>query len=266
MGAKTLGFLAAVLTLVVGGAVMHAQTAPAVEKALYTAADAIGMLREVDEDDGIARVDFWATGTMAVGGQTFRLAKYRVSINYDDPGIRVDFTRAGADGKDLPREIQVAAKGLAWNEQTPGVGATAAPGAADERLLFLWTTPPGLIKAAHAAGAKAAASVEGGATVLTFPVGSAMIKATLNAKGLFEKVEARLGTVVTETTFAEFGDLNDADYKADVFWPKRIVQKRGGVTTLDLTLTRTNTYNPYVIVPVPENVSSAGAAGRPVTQ
>jgi hypothetical protein len=203
---------------------------------------------------------------MTVGTQTFTLSKYRVSINYDDPGIRVDVTRRGADGKDLPREVHVSAKGFAWNETSPGIGATPVAGAAEERALLLWMTPPGIIKAAHAAGAKTAVSVEAGKTVLTFPVGSATLKATIGANNLFEKVEARMGATAIETTFAEFGELNDADYKADVFWPRRIVQKRGGATVLDLTLTRTNTYNPYVIMPVPQNVRNAGAAGRPANQ
>lgn len=267
MSARRRAGLAAVVLLVAGTATaLRGQGAPALEKVLYDAADAIGMLREVDEEDGIARVDFWATGTMAVGGQTYRLAKYRVSINYDDPGIRVDFTRVGPDGKELPREIQVAAKGFAWNEKTPGVGAVPVPGAADERLLWLWTPPPGLIKAAHAAGAKASVAVDGGKPVLSFPIGSAVVRATLGAGNFFERVEMRTGGTVTVTTFAEFGELNDADYKADVFWPRRIVQTRGGATVLDLTLTRTNTYNPYVIVPVPANVRNAGATGRPANQ
>jgi hypothetical protein len=45
-----------------------------------------------------------------------------------------------------------------------------------------------------------------------------------------------------------------------VFLPRHIVQKKGGVMEFDLTLEHTNTYNPYVIMPVPENVSKA--AGR----
>ena len=73
VGVSTLGTLSAALALVAGVAAVHAQNAPTVEKALYSAADAIGMLREVDEKDGIARVDFWATGTMTVGGRPFRI-------------------------------------------------------------------------------------------------------------------------------------------------------------------------------------------------
>jgi hypothetical protein len=42
-----------------------------------------------------------------------------------------------------------------------------------------------------------------------------------------------------------------------VQFPQRIVQKRDGVTILDLTVTRTNTYNPYVVVPVPTEINAA---------
>jgi hypothetical protein len=252
--------VAAVAAFIKGAVLVVAAQAPALDKVLYNAADAIGMLREVDEEDGIARVELWATGTVNVDGQTFKLAKYRVSINYDEPGIRVDSTRVGRDGKELPREIHVAARTFAWTEKTPGAGATPANEMAEESILQIWTTPFGVIKAAHAAGARTAVSVEGGATVLTIPVGRATMKARVNAKNLIDRVETRLDDVVTETTYSDYGELNDADYKADVFWPKRIVRKRNGVTVVDLTLTRTNTYNPYVIMPVPENVRKAAPA------
>ena len=239
------------------GLILEAQAPPALDKVLYNAADAIGMLREVEEEDGIARVELWGTGTTNVDGQDFTLTKFRASINYDEPGIRIDFTRAGPDGKELPREIHVAARTFAWTEKTPGTGATPANEMAEECLLQVWTTPFGVIKAAHAAGAKTTIGVEGGATALTIPVGRATLKAWLNGKNLIDRVETRLGNVVTETIYSDYGELNDADYKADVLWPKRITQKRDGVTVLDLTLTRTNTYNPYVIMPVPENVRKA---------
>jgi hypothetical protein len=251
--------LAAIFT-VAGSILLQAQAPPALDKLLYNAADAIGMLRDVDEEDGIARVELWATGTMNVDGQTFKLAKFRASINYDEPGIRIDLTRAGADGRELPREIHVAARTFAWTEKTPGTGATPANEMAEECILQIWSTPFGVIKAARTAGAKATVAAEGGATVLTVPVGRATLKATLNARNLIERVETRLGTVVTETTYADYRDLNDADYKADVFWPRRITQKRDGVTVLDLTLTRTNTYNPYVVMPVPDSVRKAAPA------
>jgi hypothetical protein len=61
------------------------------------------------------------------------------------------------------------------------------------------------------------------------------------------------GAVVTDTTYAEYGDWNWDDYKADIMLPRRMTRKHGD-TTLELVTVNTNTYNPYVIMPVPENV------------
>ena len=71
-------------------------------------------------------------------------------------------------------------------------------------------------------------------------------------------VETRVGAVTTVTTYSEFGDWNGSDYLSDVMFPKRIVQKRGADTVMDLTVTKTNTYNPYVIMPVPASIKAAG--------
>jgi hypothetical protein len=60
------------------------------------------------------------------------------------------------------------------------------------------------------------------------------------------------------TTYEDYGDWNGADYLSDVMFPRRIIQKRGTTTIADLTVTKTNTYNPYVIMPVPDSVK-----GRP---
>ena len=42
---------------------------------------------------------------------------------------------------------------------------------------------------------------------------------------------------------------------------QHIVETQNGTTVLDLTVTNTNTYNPYVIMPIPANVKNAGPAG-----
>jgi hypothetical protein len=70
------------------------------------------------------------------------------------------------------------------------------------------------------------------------------------------------GGVTTDTTYAEYGDWNPQDYQSDVMLPRRIVQKRAGGTVLDLTVTETNTYNPYVVMPVPETVMKQTAGSR----
>ncbi len=135
-----------------------------------------------------------------------------------------------------------------------------AAGAAGERALLIWTLPAGAIKVANEAGAAAKVGVENGKTVLNFPIASlkADMKLTLNKDNHIEQIESRMGAVTTVTTYDEYGDWNGADYLSDVLFPRHIVQKRGAATITDLTVTRTNTYNPYVVMPVPEAVKTTG--------
>jgi hypothetical protein len=237
---------------------------------IYQLADGLGMLRTLQEEDMIATVRYWATGTVLVDGKPCKLKSYDASINFHVPGMRVDYTCDGGQ-----RRIEVVAGQAAWNETTPGVGATAAAGAAAERLLRIYTTPLGATKAAIAAGEMAVASAEGGAPVVTFPMPAlnATMKATLNAApyqvregdedwkkmqlppgSVIERLETTIGGQVTETTYMDYGDWNGADYLSDVLFPRRIVQRRDGATLMDLTITKTNTYNPYVVMPVPPGI------------
>ena len=55
--------------------------------------------------------------------------------------------------------------------------------------------------------------------------------------------------------YSDYQDWNPDDYKSDVLLPGRIIQSVDGIVTLDLTLHESNTYNPYVIMPVPENIA-----------
>jgi hypothetical protein len=260
------------------------QVAPAPSNAqalVRKVADSLGMLRTTDEEDMIATVRYWATGTATVDGRACKLARYAASVNYHVPGARVDFVCAQANGQPGPRRIEVVAGNVAWNEDAPGGKATPVPGAAVDRLLNVWALPQGAVKAAILAGTNARMMTEAGATVLIFPAPSAgaTMKLTLNARPIaiatgsqdltkaalpagtvIERVETRRGSVVTETTYTEYGDWNGSDYFSDVPFPKHIVQTQGGVTVLDLTIDKTNTYNPYVVIPVPQNVRAAGDA------
>ncbi|MBI3047380.1 MAG: hypothetical protein HYY76_03625 [Acidobacteria bacterium] len=258
------------------------------ETALYKAADALGMLRGPQERDAIVTFEYWATGTLTRGGRTCQLTNYRASLRYSAPdrrerfpvpGMRVDYTCAGEGGGKPERRIEVVAGGFAWDETEPGRSATPMPAAAGERLLQIWTLPQGVIKAARLAGAKATFAVEGGKPVITFPLPPPLetgaVKATLDPEHFLfhtmptgvrryfshriERVETRRANVVTVTTYADHRDWNADDYKSDALLPGRIVQERNGVRVMDLTLTRSQTYNPYVVMPVPENVRKAAA-------
>ena len=195
------------------------------------------------------------------------------------PAMRTDFSCAATGGKPGPRQVQVVAGKYAWNETAPGMNPTVAEGAATDRLLQLWTlVPESIIKAAVMAGTNTKVdSADGGLVVLTFPLPAplenAAVKATLNPKvfrvdtnpagqksqysHLLERSEVRLDNTLIETTYAEYGDWNDADLKSMILLPRRIVQKKNGATSADLTITKSYTYNPYVIMPVPENVAGA---------
>ena len=59
----------------------------------------------------------------------------------------------------------------------------------------------------------------------------------------------------SKADYSDYQDWNPDDYKSDVLLPGRIVQRVDGMTTLDLTLRESNTYNPYVIMLVPDNIA-----------
>lgn len=245
---------------------------PADVKALvFELANSMGMLRGLQQEDSILTLEHWAKGTMTVGQQRFDVPEYRLSINYAVPGMRVDLTRMGPNGQ-KQRQIEVVAGTAAWNETERGRNATAARDRAKERLVHLWTTPMGIVKAARMAGARATVRTVGGADVLSFPLPPPAADVTVNAtvrkdasllvpdeaalKALVGTYVARVetaGAVITDTTYAEYGDWNWEDYQADIMVPRRMTRKQGD-TTVELVTTNTNTYNPYVIMPVPENV------------
>jgi hypothetical protein len=272
------------VALALGAPGVDAQQVTDLKQVLYRMANNLGMLRTVRELDSVMTVEYWATGTVReVGPKTVgppvQVKSYYAQIAYDFPGMRVDITRPSGTPA---REIQVVSGAFAWNEDQPGAGlvpgqgnAVPAADAATDRLLHLWTTPFGVVKAATAAGEKTKVTVEGGAVVVTFPlVGAAPgetvnmvvgelngtpVKVTLNSDYRPERVEVRYGGRVFTTTYSGYGDLNEADLKADIFFPARIVRAVDGEPVLDLTIQKTNTYNPYVLVPVPDNVRKAAA-------
>ena len=227
------------------------------QQTLYDMADAIGMLRNANEVDRIGSMNYWATGTIVANGQPCKVVDYKASVNWLLKAMRVDYKCEGSP----QRHVEVVRDNLAWNETEPGKGGTAATATAGERALMLSTLPAGAIKAANEAGAATRVATENGKTVVTYPIASlkADFTLTLDKDNHIEQVESRIGGVTTVTTYAEYGDWNGADYLSDVMFPKRIVQKRGNATIADLTVTKTNTYNPYVIMPVPETVGR----GRP---
>ena len=242
--------LVTILTAVVAPA--RAQDASARIKA---AQYALGMIRGPQRIDAINTMEYWGTGT---DGRLAAKVTCHVSLSYFTPAMRVDVMRDPGT-----RQIQVVSGNFAWDESVPGGGfipgtiATPAPAAVKDRLLQLWSTPHGALKAAERAASSAKVTKENGATAITFPMTTPLagitMKITLNASDHVEKVETRTenGTV-TETTYSDYKDLGEI--QSDVLFPLHITQKQGGVQVLDLTITKTDPNNPYVVFPVPESV------------
>jgi hypothetical protein len=226
-----------------------------VKKVVETMQDNLGMLRGMQRIDSVNRIEVWGeNGTKAINGKPTTLTTWKISINYNMNGLRFDYVPQGGQ-----RTIEVVSDKYAWNEDMPGGKATPMPAALGERQLQLVLTPVGMAKAAKAAGDMAKVTVAAGVTTLTFPSNGATITATLNKYMEPVKAEAKLGTTVLNVTYDQYGDWND-DAKADVYLPKHVVETQNGMTVLDLTIKNTNTYNPYVITPVPANVKNAGGA------
>ena len=238
----------------------------------------MGMLRGVYEVDGVATLEIQkSTGTIQVGGQPCTLANYRASINYQVTGMRAQFTCTRADGQ-THKAIEVVSGDFAWDEDIPGAElvpgkgkAIPNPAARNERLIRLWSGPQGAPKAAAAGGPNTKVTMVGGKTVLMYPipgVPGATATATLTAgsgdgpcaSNCAERIEVRQGNVVTEFVYSNYDDYNEPLNKVAAFFPGRIVERRDGVTILDLTIAETETGNLYVVMPVPASVRKAAAS------
>lgn len=274
------GIARAVVVVAVAG-LAGVQTATAQQKppdratVLRTAADALGMVRWSDIGAGTTRLpgidvvntmEFWANGTVDVGGKAVK-TEYHAAIGYNPTAMRVELTAGGK----RQGPFQTVRDTFAWDESELGAGlapgqgtATPAMGAVRERLLHLWTLPYGVVKAALAAGDKTTVAVEGGATVITFPLTGALagvtVKATLDSNSLITRVETRADEagLTTVTEYSNYADR--AEVLTDIKSPGRIVRKQGTRTLMDIEVKMWETNNLYLVFPVPPNVKAAAVA------
>src|SRR6185436_18149809 len=200
-----------------------------------------------------------------------KLTKYKVWVNYAVPGIRIDLERTNPDGIGQ-RQILAVGGSRAWNEvMLPGGPATPAIGQERDRAVQIWMLPQGAVKAARMAGEKLVVGMEGNKLTLTFPlpepVSNYTEKVRLDERKLVEHVEVMVDNPVLGDTKleADYENYKDPDL-SDIPFPFHIVQKLGGFPILDITLTNARMYNPYVVVPTPDNVEQAYVANAPDPQ
>ena len=250
-------------------------------KALRTAADALGMVRWSDIGgavrlpgiDIVNTMEFQGSGTVDNAGRAVE-ADYHAALGYNPAAMRVEIGHAEANAGAAPHAIHTVRDTYAWDESEIGAGLVAGKGtatpvsnAAQERLLELWTLPYGVIKAALAAGEKTSVTIEGGATVLTFPLSGALagvtVKATLDANNLIARVETRPDNaarvnLATQTEYSNYADRGEV--LTDIKSPGHIVRRRGGRIVLDVEVKTWESNDPYLVFPVPPNVKNAVAA------
>jgi hypothetical protein len=235
----------------------------------------MGMLRSGAESELVKTLDYHgASGTIQVDGQPCTLTKYRVQANYQFPGWRTQIECVRGASKQKYSNVETVSGTFAWDEDIPGAElvpgkgkATPKPAALEERLIRLWASPHGAVKAAIAgaaglppaesfgqnpavlldrqekAGAKSTTTLTwqadkaGEKAVLTFPipgVEGAMATATLT-NYLPDSVVVTRGTDKTEFVYGKFADWNNPLFKIEALYAGTIIERKNGTVVRNVT-------------------------------
>ncbi len=256
--------------LALAGGVPSAQQADA----LKAAAETLGVAN-------IKTLEFTGSGANFSVGQNYTptepwprvtVKSYTASINYDTASMRQELVRemgtvmprgGGAPFTGEQRQIQVVGGNYAWNVPVaaPGAAQAPAPAAAPanqlERMLMLWATPQGFVKAAMANNATTKKAKNG--TEVSFTIGGKYkMTGLINASHQVERVQTWIdqsivGDMLVETVYSGYQNMGG------VMFPSHIVQSQDGFPALDLTVSSVKA-NPAVDIAVPDNVRTAQPA------
>jgi len=204
----------------------------------------------------------------------FNLPAFTITIDYATPALRDDRRRAQVENPPLGggfqplaaeiRQIWLLSGSYAWDM----VGQDAVPAAperdqrtaVDGRLMQIWLTPHGFIKAAMAGNASAKTETVRGAkkTIISVTTPTkARLEGTLNEQNLVERIETWydnpvLGDTMYEAVFKDYKDFGGLKF------PTHIVQQSGGYPVLDVTITDVKP-NVAAAIEVPPNIRQAKA-------
>src|SRR3989449_2933698 len=251
------------------GILALASAVAAQSNAVQTAADTLGAAR-------IKTLQFTASGQNFSVGQNYTPAEpwppvreksYAAAINYAGGSMRVELVREmggvmprGGGGPFFgeQRQIQVVGGNYAWTVAAAAGNAPAPPPQANpdsqlERMLALWSTPQGFVKAAM--NNKATTKNASGGTEVSFTVGGKYkMTGIIDAKGMVTKVTTWIdnpivGDMPVVTTYTGYKDFSG------VMFPSRILQSQDGFPALDINISSV-TANPSVDIAVPDAVRS----------
>ena len=196
----------------------------------------------------------------------YDVSSYKATINYATPSARVQMTRLQTVDPARVRPAPVEQKPdwyvsgtTAWNVAAPGTPPAAQPAAVEERVMEIWTTPHGFLRAAVANNATSQPNSSGGSDV-SFMVGKNRYTGTISAQNHVERVQTWIDNPVLGDTPVEFSYSDYRDF-GGVMFPARIVRTQGGHPVLDVTISAVSA-NPAAELSVP---SEANAPAPPVT-
>lgn len=173
----------------------------------------------------------------------FDVSSYTATFDYAGPAARVQMTRLQTvePGRTRPAPVeqrpdQYVSGDSAWNLAAAGGAAPAPqpqPAAVEERVMEIWTTPHGFLKAAAAGSATSTPAGDG--TEVTVTRGAHRYVGTLNAQNEVARVRTWIDNPVLGDTEVQF-DYSDYRDFGGVRFPSRIVRTQGGHPVLDLTV------------------------------
>jgi glyoxylase-like metal-dependent hydrolase (beta-lactamase superfamily II) len=198
----------------------------------------------------------------------FEVSSYTAAVDYETPSARVQMTRRQTiePGRARPapaeqRIDQYVSGTAAWNVPVPAPGATGPaptpapqPAAVEERIMEIWTTPHGFLRAA--AANQATSQQAGAGTEVTFTAGGKYrYVGTINGESQVERVRTWIDNPVLGDTLVEFEYSGYRDY-GGVTFPQRIVRRQGGHPLLEIDVASVTANQPTQIA-TPAEVAKA---------
>lgn len=214
------------------------KTRPSGDKAIiHTMADALGFVRGIgrmETTEALNRLQWFGKGTMWSGGQKYEVVKYSYAMTLHLNGAREDIQRKAVDGKS-DRVVHAFLGSDAWDETTPGVGETPAPGQAQARQVEFLLTPFGFTRAllkADPSAVKVDDPGPSGKVTIAATLDGTPFAATLDDDYRPASISATVNGQKVEMLYSNYRDL--AGY--GVMFATHIAEKVGGRLALDLTI------------------------------
>ncbi len=249
-------------------AVVAATTAAACGKpagSLEAASETLGV-------QDVNSIEFSGTGRWFQFGQApnptlawpqFDVSAYKATVNYATPAAHVQMTRMQTiePGRVRPAPVeqkpdQYVSGTTAWNLAGTPPAPQPQPAAVEERVMEIWTTPHGFLKAA-AANMATSQPANGGSEV-SFTVGKNRYMGTINAQNQVTRVQTWIDNPVLGDTPVEFAYSDYKDFNGTMF-PAHIVRTQGGYPVLDITVSSV-TKNAPASITAPAEASAAPPA------